>query len=335
MNIFSSRPRLISFDSILPAQFDNLLDSEQAEWKDTLGWDFRPIREIFGYMLSRHLLPGMAVLQGDRCTGYIFYLFRDRRCILGGFYFIPELRGTDWPRLLLERLWREPAFLPPPPAMEGQILFAGPETSLAGYLQANGFSFVPRWYMRKENLHGDRPALLPRTWERLTPGQVQPEELALLLSQCYRDHIDNQVSVLYGSPSGCSHLVSQIVQNQGCGTIDMEASLLVRIRERLAGGVLISMISPGNYYIPQIFVHPDHQGSGLGRHLLRHAESTLARREPAARLSLTVTAGNRLASSWYLRAGFSTVAHHYSFVRDTERPESTPEPDGSSGSTCP
>ena len=313
-------PGLVSFDSLRPEHFMELLRQEEEEWGRVLEWDFAPVREAMFYMLSQQILPGVALLAEGRCQGYIYYLIRDNRTLLGGFYFTPEVRASEWPRLALERVLRLLHRPAAPPAIEGQIVFPGPERFVQPFLSQNGFTFVERRFLRL-------PALAPRPLPPPDPGVEillfaadALEELALVMHRSYRGHVDVQTSSLYGSFHGCHHLLNQLYLKEGCGPLEPAATLLARVDGEAAGAILISRISRKSFFVSQVFVDPRHQGRGLGRRLLLSAVNTLTRIDPAAHLGLTVTLANRPAYEWYLRFGFEDIVPHYAFIRPAPEP---------------
>lgn len=317
MSIFGDRLRLVPFDDLTTNDFAGILAGEKNDWETLLEWDFTPIRDAFQCMLASRILPGVAVMSGDQCRGYVFHVFRDTRCILGGFYFAPELRQTEWPRLVLERIFRDARFIPLPPAVEGQILFPGPEQALLPYLLKQGFSWVERRFMRLPHPSPTRLDRPLRDLEILPVNYGQIDQLALLLNRSYQDHVDNQVSSLYQSFQGCSHLLTQIILHDGCGPLDPSCALMARLRDELVGAILVSRISRRSYYVSQVFVHPKYQAQGIGRFLMRSVIDAVARKEPGVHLALTVTAENSLAYRWYARIGFQDILPHYSFTRRT------------------
>jgi hypothetical protein len=222
----------VSFDSLQPEHFVEVLRQEEEEWGRVLEWDFATVREAMLYMLSQQILPGVALLADGRCQGYLYYLIRDNRTLLGGFYVTPELRASDWPRHALERVLRMLHRPAAPPTIEGQIVFPGPEQYVQPFLAQNGFTFVERRFLRL-------PVLAPLALPPADPGVEvllfsadALEELALVMYKSYRGHVDVQTSSLYASFQGCHHLIKQLYLKEGCGPVEPAATLLARIDTR-------------------------------------------------------------------------------------------------------
>lgn len=307
--------RLESFERLRPEHFDLILRQECRDWEEMLEWDFRLVADSFRSMVGGRLLPGQALMEGDVCRGYLYYLFRENRCAIGGLYFHPEVRDTQWPRLVFEKALRELSRLPAPEAIEGQIVFPGPEKSLEPFLTEKGFTFVPRKFMRLENLEEENVEPPHRDLRLENIGFRHIDSLALLMTHSYRDHVDNQVSSLYSSFRGCHYLLTQLILKEGCGPFDPASSFMAFLRDEPVGAVVVSRISDRCNFISQIFTHPAHQGLGVGRFLLRSTIGAIRTRTPHRHLALTVTCGNERAVRWYERAGFREIIPSYSFVR--------------------
>jgi ribosomal protein S18 acetylase RimI-like enzyme len=320
MSISTEPLRLASFDTLRPEHFLDLLRQEEEEWRRVLEWDFAQVREAMIYMLANQFLPGVALLAGDRCMGYIYYLIRDARTLLGGFYFIPEVRGSTWPRQALERLLGTLHRPAAPPVIEGQIVFPGPEESVGPFLVRNGFTFVERRFLRLDALAPRPQSPADSEVEVLLLSADVLEEMALVMHRSYRGHVDVQTSSLYASFQGCHHLLNQLYLKEGCGPVEPAATLAVRVAGEAAGAIVVSRISRKSFFVSQVFVDPRHQGRGLGRRLLLAALNALARLEPQAHLALTVTLTNQSAYEWYRRFGFEDVISHYAFVRPAPEP---------------
>ena len=134
------------------------------------------------------------------------------------------------------------------------------------------------------------------------------EEAAPLLTECYAGHIDSSINNQYRGVPGARKFLRNIVQYPGCGTFSYTASFGVRdlTKNRLAGLVLASNISEHAGHITQLCVSPRFRGEGLGYELMRQSVQALAM-EGASRVSLSVTAQNRVAMGLYERIGFQTT----------------------------
>jgi len=106
-------------------------------------------------------------------------------------------------------------------------------------------------------------------------------------------------------PTGARRFLFNIVQYPGCGAFFPPACWLAleRFTGRVCGVSLASLVRPEVGHITQICVSPSLRGQGLGYELLRRSLETLAL-SGAARVSLTVSAANESAVSFYNRLGF-------------------------------
>lgn len=69
--------------------------------------------------------------------------------------------------------------------------------------------------------------------------------------------------------------------------------------------------APGECYIADLAVHPEHQGTGVGRLLVRWAHQFMEEHPLLLGLSLHVSEHNRAAKRLYERLGFSTQTEEY------------------------
>jgi ribosomal protein S18 acetylase RimI-like enzyme len=94
------------------------------------------------------------------------------------------------------------------------------------------------------------------------------------------------------------------VDNPGCGVF-LPGSSFVGLDSSGSpcGFILASRISSTAAMIPQISIHPAHQGKGLGNALIHRALISL-QSAGFRMVRLTVTEQNRRAFEWYQRLGF-------------------------------
>jgi ribosomal protein S18 acetylase RimI-like enzyme len=315
MSSSNSIRRLVPLFELRSAQLAPVLEAERRDWSERLDWDFEPALAALRYMLDAQVLPGAAVAEEGRVLGYAYYLFRDQRALVGGLYFLPEVRDGDWPRLVLQRVLEELERQPLMRSIEGQLLFPGPERSARPLLRTGGFELLERRFLRLE-----RPAAWPRpggppdlALRPIPEGML--DDLALVMAHAYRDHPDARMSSLYHSFDGCARLIQALVLRDGCGPCDPSLSLMATVRDAPVGAVVVSRISRGSFFVSQVFVHPRYQGQGIGRVLVGAVVDALARRQPGVRLSLTVSRENRRAYDWYIRLGFADLLPHYAFMK--------------------
>lgn len=78
------------------------------------------------------------------------------------------------------------------------------------------------------------------------------------------------------------------------------------VRVALQGEKLAGFIAASSSEIDQLYVHPDHQGHGIGSKLLMWAQ-----RNSEGRLILFTFARNQTARTFYERKGFSIIAQGF------------------------
>lgn len=325
MSSSSELVRLVPLERLAEGALDGLLTAEKDAWESTLHWEFGAAAGIISHMIASRLLPGFALV-GDRSShGYVYHFAREGRVILGGLYFTPPYRTGPWPRLALERTLADLHPLLDCRSIEGQVTFPGPELSMGPFLEAQGFQLNERRFMRLARVEA---APLPQSpfglrLRPMTPGAI--DALALAMSKSFVGHPDRRVSMLYWDYAGCRRLMDLLILKEGCGAFDQGCSLTAMIDEELAGGIVVTRISKGNFFVAQVFVHPRYQGRGVGQQLLGGAMTAIARQDPSARLALTVTLANRRAYEWYRRAGFEDVIPHFSFMKALAPDPGSPE----------
>ncbi|MBN2430199.1 MAG: GNAT family N-acetyltransferase [Acidobacteria bacterium] len=317
--------RIIPFRHLQYAQLEPLLLQEKEEWEHLLEWDFHNVILAFRSMLPSRLLPGLALLEDDCCVGYLYVVQREMRCIIGGLYFQRELRDSRWPKLLLERQLAELSLTASSLSVEGQITFPGPEQSLRGVLEEEGFHVMQRSFRRLTNLSAEVPAAPDHDFLLRPLHYADIDAMALLMTTCYRDHIDGRVSALYATFRGCSFLLNQLILKDGCGAFQPWCSFTAHLRNELIGVIVVSRISERSFFVSQIFIHPRQQKKGYGRYLLYACIDRIARRAPGAHLALTVTRDNTKAMDWYERIGFTEVTPNFSFMRPPPETELSPD----------
>jgi GNAT superfamily N-acetyltransferase len=317
--------RIVPFQQLHFHHLESLLMQEKEEWEQLLEWDFDNVIRAFRSMLPTRLLPGLALMERERCLGYLYVVQREMRCIIGGLYFEKDVRASRWPKLLVERQLAELDLHAQSHSVEGQITFPGPEKQLGEFLEGQGFHVMARSFMRLPDLSTELPGAPHRDLLLRPLNYAHIDPMALLMTRCYQHHVDSRVSALYSSFKGCSFLLNQLILKDGCGSFQPWCSFTAHLRDELIGVLVVSRISERSFFISQIFIHPSLQKKGFGRYLLLSCMERIARRVPGAHLALTVTRENEKAVRWYERIGFEEVSPNFSFMRLHRPAESSPE----------
>lgn len=78
------------------------------------------------------------------------------------------------------------------------------------------------------------------------------------------------------------------------------------VRVALQGDELVGFVAASSSEIDQLYVHPDHQGRGIGSKLLRWAQEN-----SDGRLTLFTFARNQMARTFYGHKGFTVIARGF------------------------
>jgi ribosomal protein S18 acetylase RimI-like enzyme len=187
---------------------------------------------------------------------------------------------------------------------------------VAGTLVSRGFEVVPYAYMTLELGGLPRRALESATASDAVRGSLDPiaarafragdfPALVALLSRAYPDPHDVRAFAPLGSHQEWSDYASNLVSGPGCGTLVLDASVVVEgaERDRLDAAVLATDLGLGTGHIAQIAVDPARQRLGLGTGLIRQCIGVFAKKG-FERVTLLVSAANARAQAVYSRFGF-------------------------------
>jgi len=279
-----------------------LMDEEQQAWLRELDWDYAPIRRILESFLKQRLLPGFVLTNGARILGYSYFLISQSKGVIGALYASPA-QAQQAAEPILQRTIESLKAVRNVRRIEAQIMplnGLNPDPIFA----AHGFQSFLRYYLELD--------LAARQWaEPAQSRTIIPWHSGHLLPaagvacRSYRKEIDALICADYGSEASCAAYLRSVVDNPGCGVF-LPGSSFVGLDNRgsLCGFILTSRISRTAAMIPQITVHPLHQGKGLGNALIHSALGSL--QEAGFRSArLTVTERNRRACEWYQRLGFN------------------------------
>ena len=297
-----------------------LLAEEATQWRAQLMWDYRnSIDLLLGYLDSR-ILPGFVAVHRPtgRILGYTFAVYETQKAVVG------DLFATGDDRLYLEQtllhhLLPMLQHTPGVDRVESQLLLADP--ALQPIFAETGFRSERRLFMQASlpdlrelipanSLVRDSEEALPALPDNLklrrwTAPMYQPA--ADLIHRAYAHHGDTFINDQYRTVQGCLRFLHNIVRFPGCGTFTPDYSFVL-LDERsgeLQGLILTSRVQPDTAHIPQLCISPRRRARGLGKLLLRHASTELAR-AGLRTITLTVTEANAPALLLYERLGFTT-----------------------------
>ena len=315
-------------------QFDGhelapLLEAESRVWHEELRWDFAPsMRMIFSCLLEKRL-SGHVLVADSQAAGYCLFFCDGDKGLIGGLFVEPRGGRVDSARRLLDRSLESLIATPGVWRVEAQL----PHFSLEGLepcFRPRCFEAYHRRFMSVSLTHRpqhDRSSSAGRA--RNAQGGLAPSEdflvlpwerkhdrdAAQLVYSAYRNHVDASINDQYGSLTGTTRLIENIVQHRGCGTFQPQISLVAihRSTQKLAGILALTAVRPQTAHIPQVAIAKEFQGSGLGTALLERSFAELAR-QGYEEVSLTVTDLNVGAVRLYERLGFETYRAFGAFV---------------------
>ena len=271
-----------------------------------LDWDYSPIRQILVSFVNQRLLPGYAAIAHDgAAAGYIYFLVNQAKGIIGALYVSRTSRAQEIVEELLSMAISSLKDTQNIKRIEAQIMPFHSQNLTATFTQC-GFSYYPRYYLDLDLDYSLRPKkaespsvekIIP--WDSSYLGRAA--EMTLL---SYRQQTDAEICEDYRTKAGCESYLLSLIENPGCGVFMPEASFIGLDGQNAPVGFVMSCrISSGAGMIPQIAVHPSHQGMRLGNALMRRSFERLQAMNFHT-VSLTVTKKNRRAFEWYQRLGF-------------------------------
>ncbi|GAA3747412.1 GNAT family N-acetyltransferase [Terriglobus aquaticus] len=300
-----------------------LLTEESAVWRRDLLWDYSGSIELLMGYLDQRILPGFVAIERrtGQVHGYTFAVFESQKAVVGDLFAYGP-RRLELQRGLLRHLLPMLQHTPGVERVESQLLVT-PEDLQPGFTEA-GFRSYPRLFMQAAL--PDQRELIPsgslvRSDEEPTPelGSLRLrrwtapmyQPAADLIHRAYVGHGDTEINDQYRTVQGCMRFLHNIVRFPGCGTFTPEHTWVL-VDERsgeLDGLLLTTRVESNTTHIPQLCLAPRRRGRGLGRMMMRHAATELARAGQRT-VTLTVTEANTSAMHLYRDLGF-TPRHRF------------------------
>ncbi len=300
-----------------------LLSEESRLWRQQLRWDYtHSIELLLGY-LNDHILPGFVAVHRPtgRVHGYTFAVYETQKAVVGDLFVTATLESGEkhaLEQVLLHHLLPMLQHTPGVDRVESQLLLASGE--LQPIFAESGFEAYARLFMEaalpdlRELIANDGlvrndsepvPELGALKLRRWTAPMYQPA--ADLVHRAYVGHGDTAINDQYRTVPGCLRFLHNIVRFPGCGVFSAEHSWVLTDERsgELEALVLTTKVEPDTAHIPQLCISPRRRGRGLGRILLRHTATELARAGMRS-LTLTVTEANENALHLYRSLGFNT-----------------------------
>lgn len=289
-----------------------LMQEEEKAWMCDLCWDYSPIRHILISFIKQKLLPGYVAVKESDPIGYTYFLVNQAKGVIGALYASRTAESQNAVEELLSLTISSLKDSPNVKRVEAQIM-PFHNLNLTATFTQHGFSYYPRYYLDLDlTNHARTEQSLPA--EKIIPWSSNYIERAAEMSMIsYRNQTDAEICEDYRTQAGCESYLRSLVENPGCGVFIPEASFMALDGGAPCGFLICSRISGAAGMIPQIAVHPSHQGKGLGNFLMARSLEQL--KDVGIRsVSLTVTKKNRRAFDWYQRLGFKVRKEFGAYV---------------------
>lgn len=307
--VHPAQPAVVDLRDCRSRDLAPLLDEQSAQWAARFHWDFESSRDVIQRFVDMQSLFGYVLMLAGEVIGYCYFVHEDTKALVGDLYIRRDHSSPDLERLLLEQAVKGAAVLPGVRRVEGQVLSLSIDPSRER-IYGRRLRKYDRCFMLAQSfdpslLRGGRiPQLDLADWSERLLGQS-----AVLIRECYADHVDSQINDQYQSLGGARRFLHNTTQHPGAGVFFRPAATVAidKLTHEVTGLCLGSLVQSTTGHITQLCVSPHLRGRGLGSLLLVRAMERFADAGCTA-LSLTVTASNRSAIGLYERAGFRV--HH-------------------------
>jgi ribosomal protein S18 acetylase RimI-like enzyme len=291
----------------------SLMEDEEKMWMADLDWDYAPIRQILLSFVKQKLLPGYVAVADSQALGYTYFLVNQTKGIIGTLYALPTMHSQEAVDELLALSISCLKGYQNIRRVEAQIM-PFHSLSLTAAFMRQSFSHSARYYLDLDLNNHRKKSELPAAL-RIAPWDstflARTAEMILL---SYENQTDAEICEDYRTRTGCESYLRSLVENPGCGIFMPEASFIALDWQGTpCGFVFCCRISTGAAIIPQIAVHPLHQGRRLGNTLMNRAFTQL-KALGFRSVSLTVTGKNQRAFEWYQRLGFKVRKEFGAYV---------------------
>lgn len=308
---------LIPLSQVEPEDLKSLMDLEERVWLDELDWDYAPIRRILANFYDQRLLPGFVAVRARKPFAYLYFLTSRTKGMIGT-VFATGPGAQQATETILSRAIECLKETRTVRRIEAQILPLG-GIDLTSIFVAHGFDFFLRHYLELDLLSCNIET--PGSGVSIIPWDISyAKDCAEVGYRSYRNGVDAVICADYGSVINCESYIHSLVETPGCGIFLPDSSFIALDGRRTACGfILTSQLSRSAAMIPQISIHPAHQGRGLGSSLVSQASRHL-KKAGFGKVRLTVSHQNRRAYEWYLRLGFQNRRDFGAYVwkRDQE-----------------
>jgi GNAT superfamily N-acetyltransferase len=280
-----------------------LMAEEEKVWMSDLGWDYSSIRQILISFIRQKLLPGYVAITDNEPIAYTYFLVNQAKGIVGALFALKNTRAQEAVEELLSlsiSCLKETQSIK---RVEAQIMPFN-DLNLTPAFTQHGFSYTSRYYLELELSNHRKKVELPTSVKIVPWDSTCLDRTAEMTHLSYQNQADAEICEDYRTIKGCEGYLRSLVENPGCGIFMPEASFIALDWQGVPCGFIICCrIAGGAAIIPQIAVHPLHQGKRLGNIFMNRTFAQL-KSMGLCTVSLTVTKKNRRAFDWYQRLGF-------------------------------
>ncbi len=299
---------------------DPLLEEESQVWRDRLHWDFSATADMIRRFMESRILTGYAAVEGGAVAGFSFYVYQNRKGLIGDAFVRRKFRDGDTEVRLLAHVLETLEATPGIQRVEAQLITLD-SPALRDFFARQHYLCYDRefLYLALSEMDPARNAAVPgyqiQNWE---PRSFL--SAATLIQRAYEGHVDSLISDQYRTQAGTIRFLENIIRYPGCGQFLPEASFLTfhRALGALCGLLMTSAVREGVAHITQVCVAPEMHGLGIGGAMLTHGLQAL-RRQGYHAATLSVTASNTWATKLYGRLGFRCVNTFPAFAWDAPK----------------
>ena len=280
-----------------------LMAEEEKVWLSDLGWDYSAIRQILVSFIRQKLLPGYVAIADNEPIAYTYFLVNHAKGIVGAVFASKHRHSQEAVDELLSLTISSLKETQSIKRVEAQIMPFN-DLSLTPPFTQHGFSYAARHYLELDLSSHRKKVELPTSIKIAPWDSAYLDRAAEMTLMSYQNQADAEICEDYRTKTGCEGYLRSLVENPGCGVFMPETSFMaLDWQGNPCGFSICCRIAAGAAIIPQIAVHPSHQGKRLGNIFMNRTFAQL-KSMGYRTVSLTVTKKNRRAFDWYQRLGF-------------------------------
>jgi ribosomal protein S18 acetylase RimI-like enzyme len=283
-----------------------LMADENAKWQKILNWDYSSVHRFIRQFARQGLVQGIALMREGTAIGYTYMVAVKSKALLGNIYLLESEWGKGYEAMLAESITTLIQGLDNITRLESQpMIFSG--ANLSGVWNVKGCDKYRRFYLSLPLAGEFEQKECPQGFELKSWKSKMLPEASSVIFDSYQGGVDAEFASNFQSLPLCNDFTDNLINRDGCGHFSKNFSTVAFSDQgKLAGIVIASQLADGSAHMPQISVHPDFHGSGLGAFLV-NASIHQMKKAGFNTVSLTVTEKNELANKWYRRIGFEEI----------------------------